>query len=148
MRGALLLPSALHKAPSSLRYMAVGAICAVLNNLFLIGIVAAGLDYLRGLLVVCLPMLAIGFALHSWYTFEKRPSFVAFLRYSVAILANYPFWIGSLFVLCDLAHLPIYIASPLATLFLFVWNYLATHWAILRSIRSAWSLTARPADRL
>jgi putative flippase GtrA len=108
--------------------------------------VAAGLDYLSGLFVVCFPMLAIGFALHCWVTFETRPSVVAFLRYSAAILANYPLWIGSLFVLCDLAHLPIIVASPVSTLFLFFWNYVATHWAILRSVRSAWRFRARPAD--
>lgn len=136
MSAALPFLSPFRNAPASLRYLAVGAICAVLNNLLLIGIVTAGLDYLRGLFVVCLPMLAIGFALHCWFTFETRPNFAAFLRYSIAILVNYPLWIGSLFVLCNLAQFSIVVASPLATLFLFLWNYLATHWAICA--RSVW----------
>ncbi len=146
MNSAQPLLDRLRGTPSSLRYLAVGATCAVVNNLLLIGIVLAGLDYLRGLFVVSIPMLAIGFALHCLITFEAKPRLGAFLRYSAAILINYPLWIGSLFLSCDVAHLPIYVASPLATLFLFLWNYLATHWAILRSVGAAWNWTVRPTD--
>jgi putative flippase GtrA len=129
--------------PPGLRYVAVGAFCAVLNNILLIGVVDAGVDYLRALCLVCLPMLIIGFALHVTITFETKPTLAAFFRYSVGILANYPLWIASLFLLCDVARLPILLASPIATLFLFVWNYLATHWAIPRSFHSAWPWSLR-----
>lgn len=118
--------------PRFVRYSGVGAICAVLNNIFLIAIVGMGFGYLPGLMIVCLPMLVIGFSLHTILTFEVKPTARAFVRYSLAMLANYPIWIAGLFMLCDVMKLPIFIASPLGTLFLFFWNYVSTHWAIAR----------------
>jgi putative flippase GtrA len=125
----------LRQIPVGVRYVAVGATCAILNNILLIAAVAAGLGYLSGIFIICLPMLIIGFALHTSVTFETPPTIKAFLRYSTAILASYPIWITSLFLLCDIAHLPIVFAGPIATVILFAWNYVSTHWAILRSAR-------------
>jgi putative flippase GtrA len=120
-------------SPRFIRYVGVGAICAVLNNIFLIAIVGMGFGYLPGLMIVCLPMLVIGFALHTILTFEVKPTARAFLRYSLAMFANYPMWIASLFMLCDVMKLPIFIASPAGSLFVFFWNYVSTDWAIARS---------------
>ncbi|MGI8569101.1 MAG: GtrA family protein [Methylocella sp.] len=135
-------------SPRFVRYAGVGAICAVLNNIFLIAIVAAGFGYLPGLMIVCLPMLVIGFALHTTLTFEVKPTAGAFLRYSLAMLANYPMWIAGLFILCDVMKLPIFIASPAGTLFLFFWNYVSAHWAIARStcFKSIWRRGAGNLD--
>lgn len=131
-------------SPRFFRYARVGAICAVLNNIFLIAIVGTGFGYLPGLMIVGLPMLVIGFALHTILTFEVKLTATAFLRYSLAMLANYPMWIASLFILCDVMKLPIFIASPAGTLFVFFWNYVSTHWAIARSTRfkSNWRRSA------
>jgi putative flippase GtrA len=134
--------------PRFVRYSGVGAICAVLNNVFLIVIVGMGFGYLPGLMILCLPMLIIGFALHTILTFEVKPTAWAFLRYSLAMLANYPMWIASLFMLCDVLKVPIFIASPAGTLFVFFWNYLSTHWAIARSpcFKSIWRGRAGSLD--
>jgi hypothetical protein len=133
------VPSRWRDIPAGVRYIVVGATCAVLNNVFLIAaVVLAGFHYLSGLVVICLPMLLIGFALHAALTFETPVTFSGFLRYSAAILANYPIWFVSLFLQCDIARLPIVVASPIATVFLFFWNYFSTHWAIMRSVRTAW----------
>jgi putative flippase GtrA len=135
-------------APRFVRYVGVGAICAVLNNIVLIAIVGTGFGYLPGLMIICLPMLVIGFALHTILTFEVKPTASAFLRYSLAMLANYPMWIAGLFMLCDVMKLPILIASPVGTLFLFFWNYVSTHWAIARStcFKSIWRRSAGNLD--
>jgi putative flippase GtrA len=135
-------------SPRFVRYVGVGAICAVLNNIFLIAIVGTGFGYLPGLMIICLPMLVIGFALHTILTFEVKPTASAFLRYSLAMLANYPMWIAGLFMLCDVMKLPIFIASPVGTLFLFFWNYVSTHWAIARStcFKSIWRRSAGNLD--
>ncbi|MGH6844114.1 MAG: GtrA family protein [Methylocella sp.] len=132
--------------PASVRYIGVGVACAVLNNIFLIAAVALGFDYLSGSLVVCVPMLIIGFALHTSVTFDTPPTTIAFVRYSVAMLATYPIWIVSLFLLCNVARLPIIVASLIATVFLFLCNYVFTHWAILRSLRTTW-VRHRPPNR-
>ena len=107
--------------PRVLRYTLVGGFCAVLNNILLIGTVQAGIGYMTAVWLICLPMLVIGYLLHVVVTFEARPAFMAFLRYSAGILASYPVWIGSLFVLCDLLALPITAASIIATLTVFAW---------------------------
>ncbi len=115
--------------PRVVRYTLVGGFCAVLNNLLLIGTVQAGIGYMTAVWVICAPMLVIGYLLHVVATFEAKPALVPFLRYSAGILASYPVWIGSLFVLCDLLTLPIAAASIIATGIVFAWNYVATHLA-------------------
>ena len=120
-----------------IRYVAVGGFCALLNNVLLIGFVEAGFNYLTAIWLACGPMMLVGFALHTSATFNVEPSFRSFLRYSAAILVNYPIWIGSLYVLCDVVALPIYFASFIATGVMFVWNYISAHWALLSSFRAA-----------
>jgi putative flippase GtrA len=102
-----------------------------LNNVLLIAVAAVGFDYLSSSLIICVPMLIIGFMLHSLVTFKTKATIGAFLRYSGAILSNYPVLIATLFLLCDITHLPVYIAGPIATIVLFVWNYVFTHWAMV-----------------
>lgn len=138
-------------APRGLRYVFVGGVCAALNNILLIAAVSAGLHYLNALCLVCLPMLVLGYVLQVKVTFEAVPSTGSFLRYSLAILASYPIWIASLYVLCDVVDLRIYIAGPIATVTVFAVNYVAAHWAIERSLRSAFRFarsTLRPPRAL
>jgi len=130
-------------APSSLRYLLVGALCALLNNLLLIAVVTLGLNYLTGVLAVCGPMLVIGYALHAAITFERPARLGDFLRYSLGILAGYPLWIAALFLFCDLLAMPIYLGAPASALLLFIANCLSTHWAIARSVRGAFDFRAR-----
>jgi len=118
--------------PKNLRYVAVGVLCAALNNLALIVATAAGLNYLSAVFITCPPLLAIGYLIHARITFRIAPSFRAFLRYCAAMLANYPLWIGLMFLLCDVMRLPIVIAGPSGTALMFFWNFLSTHWAIPR----------------
>jgi putative flippase GtrA len=125
----------LRHIPASIRYTLVGVTCAVLNNVLLIAVAAAGFDYLSGVSIVCVPMLVIGFMLHCTVTFKTKATLGAFLRYSGGILANYPIFIACLFLACDIAHLPVFVAAPIATVVLFVWNYVAARWAIARAPR-------------
>jgi putative flippase GtrA len=130
---------------TSIRYVGVGALCAILNNILLISIVKSGFDFFAGIWIAYLPMIFVGYGLHASITFEAKPSFAAFLRYGLAMLANYPLWIASLFVLCDIMKLPIIIAGPIGTVVTFSWNYLSTHWAILRSVRAALPWRVHPS---
>jgi putative flippase GtrA len=133
-------------SPRSLRYATVGGLCAAINNFLLIGVVTLGLGYLAGIFAVCAPMLFIGYGLHARVTFEKPFSLVDFLRFSIGNLASYPLWIASHIILCGGLALPIYVATPVATLILFCANYFIAHWAYLRSTRAAFDLRARPGD--
>ena len=137
--------------PRNWRYLAIATICAVVNNVLLIGLVKAGIGYFAGIWIAYIPMVLFGYALHSVITFQQNPSVRALLRYALVMLANYPLWILSLFVLRGELELPIEAAAPIGTVIAFIGNYLGTHWAILRSVRSAfegaWGRGRHPLDK-
>lgn len=140
LSGLARLTRALHLAvPKELRYLAVGVTCAVISNILLIGIVSLGIGYVWGSLIILAPVILLGYALHAAVTFGTRFSAAALLRFAATIVAGQPVWIAILFVLCDVLRLPIVVASPLGTVIMFLLNYVATHWAILRSVRAAFS---------
>lgn len=119
------------------RYFAVAGACAIVNNLLLIGLVKAGFNYFAGIWIAYVPMVLFGYALHVSITFRVKGSSHTLLRYALVMLANYPLWIASLVVLCGGLKMPITLAAPVGTVIAFIGNYLATHWAIMRSIRAA-----------
>ncbi len=139
--------------PSSMqiRYLGVAVICAIVNNMLLVALVKSGFHYFVAIWFAYIPMVVFGYFLQVSMTFRTRPALASFGRYNVAMLANYPLWIASLFVLIDLFKMPIAIAAFLGTAITFIGNYLATHWAILRSVRTAFrcssTLEKRPVDR-
>jgi putative flippase GtrA len=79
------------------------------------------------------PTLLIGYVLHVAVTFEAKASPAAFLRYGTGIIAGYPVWLATLFLLCNMLKLSVVVAGPLGTLLMFFWNYALTHWAFLGS---------------
>lgn len=124
------------RSPKNFRYLAVALICAIINNLLLIGLVKAGFNYLVGVVLAYVPMVLFGYALHVGITFRISGSPRGLVRYALVMLANYPLWIASLFVLYNSLKLPIAVAAFVGTVITFVGNYLATHWAIVNSIRA------------
>lgn len=111
------------------RYVLVGALCAVLTNVGIILLVKAGLGAVAATLVAFVPVLLVGYALHAAFTFRRLPSRVSLGRYTLAMAANFPIWIGALYVLCDLLKLSVTIAAPLTTALIFIWSYLSGGWA-------------------
>ena len=114
------------------RYLAVGATCALLNNVILIGLDRFGIHYAVSSLISFVAVVAVGYSLHSWFTFRVRRGLSTFALYALALAANYPLQVGLLYLTVDLARMPIVIASPLATLILAGWNFFATRWALVR----------------
>jgi putative flippase GtrA len=125
--------------PRGWRYLAIAAICAIVTNVFLITLVRLGINYLVALWIGYVPVLLLAYGLHTSITFQVDRTLPAFLRYALVTLANYPLWIGSLFFLRGILKLPIEYAAPIGTIVAFIGNYLAAHWAILRSVRAAFS---------
>jgi putative flippase GtrA len=111
------------------RFVMVGALCALLANAAIILLVRAGLGVLAATVLVFVPVLLVGYALHAAFTFRSQPSRAAFGRYALAMAANFPIWIGALYVLCDLLRISITIAAPATTVLVFLWNYLSGGWA-------------------
>jgi putative flippase GtrA len=115
---------------TSVRYVITGGACAVLNNLLVINFAHAGVGYLTATALAFGPVLSVGYALHTLFTFGASVSLLSFGRYTLAMLTNYPLWIASLFLLCDLCRLPVALAAPLATVILFVFNYILIKWSL------------------
>ena len=111
------------------RFTAVGALCAVLSNVAVIALVRHGVGSLLASLLAFGPVLIIGYALHSAFTFGTHPSRITFVRYTLATVANFPVWAALLFLFGDVLHVSITLLAPAATLLIFLWNYLATNWA-------------------
>ncbi|MFY9658878.1 MAG: GtrA family protein [Methylocystis sp.] len=114
------------------RFLLIGGLCAALNNALVIGLVWAGFGPLAASLLGFLPVLAVGFTLHSLLTFETAMSAAAFWRYALAMTMNFPAWSASLFILCDLLGAPIAFAAPTTTMLLVGWNFLSARWALER----------------
>lgn len=113
------------------RFAAVGLACAVLHNVIMIGGDALGLHYVVSSVISFAIVVAAGFAMHSAWTFpESERSRMSFGRYALSMSANFPLFVAGMFVLVDLAALPVPLAAPLVTLALMAFNFIATRWAL------------------
>jgi putative flippase GtrA len=114
------------------RFAAVGAFCALLTNLTVIVLVRVGLSSTLASVISFVPVLVIGYALHTVFTFGAPASRGSFLRYTLSVASNFPIWIASLYLLCNVLAIPVTIAAPVATACIFVWNYTLMSWAFRR----------------
>jgi putative flippase GtrA len=114
-----------------LAYPAVAGFCALLHNAIIIGMDRVGVHYAIASVVSFFVVAASGYLLHCAITFHTPPALKSFLRYLGAMAFNLPLSIVALFLLHDVAGLPIVIATPLATVALFVINYFLSAWAII-----------------
>lgn len=118
------------------RYIIVGALCAVIHNFIVIGSSFFGVHYVVSTLISYFVVVIIGFFSHTYFTFSQTMTVPSFLRYASAMVMNYPLSILAMFLLVNVAGLSVPIASPLATVILMAWNYFASRWAILARSRA------------
>ena len=114
-----------------LAYPAVAGFCALLHNVVIIGLDRVGVHYTIASVVSFFLVAATGFLLHCAITFRTRATLRSFIRYLGAMAFNLPLSVVALFLFHDVARLPMLIASPLATVALFVVNYFLSAWAIV-----------------
>jgi putative flippase GtrA len=120
-----------------LAYPAVAGVCAVLHNLVIIGLDSVHIHYAIASFFSFFVVAATGYLLHCAVTFRTPPRIHSFVRYVGAMAFNLPLSILALFLLHDLAGLSIAVASPVATVALFVVNYFLSAWAIIGGERKA-----------
>ena len=113
------------------RYSLVGAICVLLNYGIIVAANAAGLHYLAAMLVAFALVTPIGFLLHSRFTFHEPLRWRAFWRFSAGVASAAPVAFAAMILLCSGLKLHVAIATPVATLIVFLWNFVAAHWAIV-----------------
>jgi len=113
------------------RYALVGLACALGNYSVMVAVDFAGGHYLLGIVVAALIVTPIGYALHSRFTFAEPFRLKAFARFAGSIAAAYPIAAAMMILLCSGLGLSVPIATPIAILALFLWNFATAHWAIL-----------------
>ena len=117
------------------RYLTVGALCALIHNVIMIGGDYVGLHYLPATLVSFAVVTPLGYFLHCRFTFRKARSLGGFVRFMSGIAIGYPISLALMILFCSGLALPVVIAAPLATAILFAFNYVSAHWAIVRRLR-------------
>lgn len=122
---------------TSFAYIAIAGICLVLHNAVLIGADHAGLAlWLAVLLSFCI-VAAVGYVLHTVFTFRSPPGLKAFGRYAIAMSANIPLAFVATWFWHDKAGLPMTLAAPLASICMLALNFVLGRWAIAAKTRQA-----------
>jgi len=109
-------------------HLLIGAVCAFLNNILIIGLVWRDFGYMAATFIAFTPVFLVGYFLHCFITYQTKPRFDSFVGYFVSMLGNYPLWFLALHVFIDIAKLPIECATPMTTVLLFFWNYMSAGW--------------------
>lgn len=117
------------------RYITVGAICAIVHNAIMIGADFVGVHYFPATLISVAVVTPLGYFLHCRFTFGKERSVRGFVRFSGGIAIGYPLSLALMALFCSGFGWPVAVAAPLATIILFLFNYIWAHWAILRRLR-------------
>lgn len=113
------------------RYLVVGAACALVNNVILIGGDAMGLAH--GILIALTWAIgcSLGYVLHAGWTFRQPRSASAYLRFMAGCALGVPIAWASLVLFAGLLALPMWQAAPLSTLAMIAYNYASARIAIL-----------------
>jgi len=118
------------------RFFTVGLVCALLHNAIMIGGDWAGLHYVATSFISFAIVVAVGYWLHSGWTFPGAArGRTPFARYALTMAANLPLSIAGMFVLVDLAGLPVPAAAPAVTVLLAAFNFIGGRWALKRQSR-------------
>ena len=118
-------------AERTARYTIIGAICAALNNLLIIGGDFLGIGYVAMSIAAFAVVTTFAYLMHTSLTFRERASIRGLLRFSSGVAAGFPLFFLLMAILCTGLGMPVVIATPLCTIALYVWNYALAHWAIL-----------------
>lgn len=115
------------------RYTCVAIFCTLLHNAILIGMDSLGANVFWCQVASATVLLPVGFWLQSSVAFRCERSWTGFLRYSGALITNFPVALILLWLTRDVLLLPMWGAGPIASAALFFWNYLTSSWALSRA---------------
>lgn len=112
------------------KYSRVAIVCAVLNNFTVIAGEVMSVHYFISILFAFLTVTATGYFLHARFTFDAHFSGQALIRFYTGNIASLLASMALMVLLCDGVGLSPSIAMPIATVLMFVCNYLIARWAI------------------
>ena len=114
-----------------IRYLVIAACSALSFNAVLIGVHWAGAHYLAALVAAFSVVVVGAYCAHAAFTFEVEFSGRGFARFLGTQLLGFPISLAILAGLIDGLGLPVWIATPIATILLFFYNFISARWAIL-----------------
>jgi putative flippase GtrA len=114
----------------SVRYTAIGAVCATINNLIIIAGDLLHIHYTVGVMAAFFVTTPLGYLLHCAFTFNATPSLQRFARFASGLATALPLSLLLMAIFCSGLHMRVAIASPATTVLLFIWNYACARWAI------------------
>lgn len=115
---------------ASLRYLVIGAGCALLNNAILIGADSAGIHYAAATAITFFTTVPLAYAAHAMWTFEVRISWQGLARFVAGSLSGLVVATMTIAALCGALGLPMILAAPLATVAMVVYNFAMARWAV------------------
>ncbi|WP_197410872.1 GtrA family protein [Novosphingobium sp. FSW06-99] len=105
------------------RYIFIGGICAVINNVVLIGGNRLGYSYVWLTVLSSFISGSIAYGLHAHYSFRRRKTWRAYGQFLCGTSVGIPLAVVTLAVLVTLLGLPMWIASPTSTVMMMLYNY-------------------------
>jgi len=99
----------------------------------MIGADSLGAHYLVCQIASAAVLLPVGYWLTSGYVFKAQRGIREFIRYSLAVLTNFPMQLLFVWLTKGLLNLPMTLVAPASVLFLGAWNYASSYWALSRS---------------
>ena len=125
-------------------YGAIGAVCASISNVIVIAGSLAGIEYWNTTVLAFVLVTPLGYVLQSRFTFGVELSARRFVHFAGSVAVGAALFLALIGLFHGAFGVPVWIASPLATLLIFCWNYAASCWAIssvakesLRSVASS-----------
>lgn len=124
----------MNQSSNKFRYSVVSGICFLLGATLIPAFASLGLHYAFATLAAFTIVALVGFILHSKWTYQVERSARGFVRYFSVMLLNLPLTVILIGLAHDFAQIPLTIAAPMTSILLFVWNYLAVRWAVVRKV--------------
>ena len=113
------------------RFYGVGLACALLHNAIMIAGDWLGAHYAVSSVASYIIVVLFGYCLHTAWTWPGTPrAGMSLARYAATMAANLPLFVAGMYLFVDLAALPVPIASPLVTVILMAFNFVAVRWAL------------------
>lgn len=112
-------------------YLGVAATCLITHNVIMIGTDAAGLPLALSVLASFSTVALLGYFLHSRFTFGEGLSWAGLSRYGLAMSLNIPISFVIVWIWKSVLALPMWIASPAATICTLTINYAISRKAIV-----------------
>ena len=113
------------------RYAVGGVICALLHNIIMITLDHQGFDYRVSLIMSFMVVTPLGYVFHSTVTFKKARNWPRLRRYMAGVTSGFLVSAILMYIFCTRWGLRVPIATPIATLLLFFYNYVLARWSIL-----------------